>query len=463
MEALRIRGGTRLEGTVKASGAKNAITKMLVASLICDKKCIFTNVPNIEEVDTTLHLLEQLGMVYTWDKEVGRLEVQTKHLTSLDVTQRFSGANRIPILLLGALLGRTNEPITVPIVGGCKIGKRPIDFHIQALEHLGASFELIDNGDTKLYKAHAPKGLHGTKITLPFPSVGATENAMFAAIRAKGRTIIENAAIEPEVIDIIHFLQKLGVRITVSKDRTITIKESSLFYAVSHHVITDRIETASLAMAAISTKGSVFIEGAQQESLTGFLFLLREIGAHFTVKENGIFFSYIGPLKGGIHIETDVHPGFLTDWQQPVTVLLTQLDGHSIVHETLYENRFGYTETLRSMGADLQLFTECLGPTKCRFNGHNFKHSVSVKGPTSLKGRMISIPDLRAGFAYIMAALIAEDESLITNLHYLDRGYENLDMKLQQLGADITRIPLEDPAVAQLRALLERKDPVLSK
>jgi len=462
MKALRIRGGTPLEGVVKASGAKNAITKMLVASLICDKQCVFTNVPNIEEVDTTLHLLKQLGMVYTWDRPNGVLTVQTKELSSRHVVQRFSGANRIPILLLGALLGRTNEEVIVPIVGGCKIGKRPIDFHIKALEKLGAEFELVDNGDTKLYKAHAPKGLIGTTIDLPFPSVGATENAIFAAIRAKGKTTITNAAVEPEVFDIIHFLQKLGVRIALHKDRTIVIKESSTFYPIKHHVITDRIETASLAMAALSTGGSVYVKGAEQASLTSFLGALRDIGVHFIVHDDGIEFTKTEKLRGGLHIETDVHPGFLTDWQQPFVVLLTQAEGHCVIHETLYENRFGYTDTLKEMGADLQLFSECLGPTQCRFHGHNFMHSLSIKGPTPLRGRMIAIPDLRAGFAYVMAALIADDESIITNLHYLDRGYENIDGKLQMLGAEIERITLEDPAHQNLQDLLSRRTTVLS-
>lgn len=463
MEALRIRGGTPLEGIVKASGAKNAITKMLVASLICDKQCIFTNVPNIEEVDTTLHLLEQLGMVYSWDREAGLLEAQTKQLVSRRVVQRFSGANRIPILLLGALLGRTKQEVIVPIVGGCRIGKRPIDFHIYALEKLGAEFELIDDGETKLYKAHAPKGLIGTIIDLPFPSVGATENAIFAAIRAKGKTTITNAAIEPEVLDIIYFLQKLGVRIHLTKDRTIVIRETTTFYPVEHHVITDRIESASFAMAALSTGGSVYVKGAEQGPLTSFLGLLRDIGAHFIVHQDGIEFKRSERLTGGIHVETDVHPGFLTDWQQPFAVLLTQAEGHSVLHETLYENRFGYTETLRAMGADLQLYTECLGSTPCRYHGHNFLHSLSIRGPTPLIGRMIAIPDLRAGFAYVMAALIARDESIITNLHYLDRGYEKIDGKLQCLGAQVERITLEDPAHKKLQQLLSTREPILSK
>ncbi|NGX37413.1 MAG: UDP-N-acetylglucosamine 1-carboxyvinyltransferase 1 [Chlamydiae bacterium] len=439
---MKIRGGIPLEGSVKAAGAKNAITKLLVASLLSKKKCRFFNVPNIQEVEITVELCEEIGSEITWDRETGTLEIQTKELKTSYIPQRFSGANRVPILMIGALLGRTNEAIIIPTAGGCKIGPRPINFHIEALKKFGAHIEYREMRREGAYFAQAPQGLKGTLITLPFPSVGATENTILAATRAKGTTLIKNAAIEPEIIDLILFLQKLGVVIFVDVDRTIHIEETQEFHETEHTVITDRIEAASLGMAAIATQGRVFVEGAQHPHMIAFLNKLRKLGGGFDVKQNGIEFFYQGPLKGGLHIETDVHPGFLTDWQQPFVVLMTQAEGISIIHETIYENRFGYAATLKEMGADIELFTHCLGGKPCRFASQNFEHSIIIKGPTPLIGKKIHVPDLRAGFAYVLAALIAEDESIISGLHYIDRGYENLTGKLQVLGAQVERTAL---------------------
>ena len=443
MDILKIKGGRPLEGHVKAAGAKNAVTKLLVASLLSDKRCVFFNVPNILEVEVTVDLCREIGSIVHWDQKEGVIEIVTKHLKTTYIPQRFSGSNRIPILMIGALLGRTDEDIIVPTAGGCKIGPRPVDFHISAFEKLGATIEFRDMKKEGAYFARAHHGLRGTLIELPYPSVGATENTIMAACRAKGTTVIKNAATEPEIIDLVLFLQKLGVAIVVDVDRTIRIQAPSEFFEVEHTVVTDRIEAASLGMAAISTKGKVFVEGAQHGNMISFLNKLREIGAGFQVRNTGIEFFYRGPLKGGILLETDVHPGFLTDWQQPFVALLTQAEGHSIVHETVYENRFGYTETLREMGADIQLFSHCLGSVPCRFKSHNHYHSIVVKGPTPLISKDIAIPDLRAGFAYVLAALMAPDTSNISGAHYLDRGYENLVEKLASLGADITRETVE--------------------
>ncbi len=440
MDRLVIKGGVPLKGSVKAAGAKNAITKQLVASLLSDKRSIFYNVPNIAEVEITLDLCREVGSEVSWNRDEGVIEIITKELKSVYVPQRFSGSNRIPILMIGALLGRTNEDIIVPTAGGCKIGKRPIDFHIQALEKLGASIEYREMRKEGAYFAHAHNGLSGTVIQLPYPSVMATENTILAASRARGTTLIRNAAIEPEVMDLILFLQKMGVSIALEADRTIRIQETKQFFETEHRVLTDRVEAASLALAAISTKGRVFVEGANQIAMVTFLNKLREIGGGFEIKSDGIEFFYQGQLKGGLHLETDVHPGYLTDWQQPFVVLLTQAAGFSVVHETVYENRFGYTKALQAMGADIELFTACLGSKECRFAGHNFYHSAIIRGPTPLIGKEIEIPDLRAGFAYVLAALIAADESQISGVAYLDRGYENIVGKLGALGADIVRV-----------------------
>lgn len=447
MDSYKIIGGKPLEGVIKAAGAKNAISKMLVASLLSDKKCIFTNVPNISEVEMTVNLCKEIGMEVEWDRDSGHMEVITKEIKSSYVPLNFSGANRIPILMMGSLLGRTRENIIVPTVGGCKIGKRPVNFHIEALERLGAIVEYRTIKNERAYFAHAPEGMRGGIIEFTYPSVMATENAILAACRAKGRTTIRGAAIEPEVIDLILFLQKLGVVIYVDVDRTIYVQETTTFYEVEHKVLTDRIEAACFGMAAIATRGRVFVEGAQQPHMITFLNKLRQINGGFAVKDNGIEFFYQGGLKGGLHLQTDVHPGFLTDWQQPFVVLLTQAYGSSVVHETVYENRFGYVDTLLKMGAHVERFTQCLGDRPCRFASQNYQHSLIVKGPTEFRGLDIEVPDLRAGFAYVMAALLAPEESTLTGLPYLDRGYENLEGKLQSLGANIERINVPEPAI----------------
>lgn len=455
MDILKIKGGRPLEGKVKAAGAKNAITKLLVASLLSDKKAVFHNVPDIAEVDVTVDLCREIGSHVQWNRAEGILEIVTKELKTSYVPQRFSGSNRIPILMIGSLLGRTDEDIIVPTAGGCKIGKRPVDFHLSALEKLGAQIEYREMKKEGAYFARAHHGLKGAIIDLPFSSVGATENTLLAAVHAKGKTVIRNAAIEPEIMDLILFLQKLGVRIGIEADRTIHVHQAHQFCEVEHTVITDRIEAASLALAGISTKGRVFVEGTQHLPMISFLNKLHEVNAGFEVKKDGIEFFYKGPLNGGIHVETDVHPGFMTDWQQPFVVLLTQANGASVIHETVYENRFGYTETLKLMGADIEPFTQCLGNKPCRFASHNFLHSIVIKGPTPLLSKDIVIPDLRAGFAYVLAALIAPDVSHISGLHFLDRGYEHLVEKLSALGADITRIPPSNKSEAPIHPLLD--------
>ncbi len=454
METLKIKGGAPLEGRIKAAGAKNAVTKILVASLISDKRCILYNVPNIAEVEVTVELCREIGSEIVWDRKEGIIEIITKDLKALYIPQRFSGSNRIPILMIGALLGRTDEDIIVPTTGGCNIGKRPVDFHIEALEKLGAVIEYREMKKEGAYFARAHNGLKGTLIQLAYPSVGATENSILAAVRAKGSTVIKNAAMEPEIFDLILFLQKLGANICVDVDRTIRIEQTTQFYEVEHTVITDRIEAASFGMAAISTKGKVFVEGAQHQHMITFLNKLREIGGGFNVKNDGIEFFYKGPLKGGVHIETDVHPGFATDWQQPFVVLLTQASGFSTIHETVYENRFGYTETLNQMGARIELSTHCLGGKHCRYASQGYHHSLIVHGPTPLTAKEIIIPDLRAGFAYVMAGLLSQEETTISGLPYLDRGYENLTGKLQALGANVTRQPKENKNAKEKTALL---------
>ena len=426
----RICGGYKLQGTVTAGGAKNAIGKQLVASLLTDEPCILTNVPRITEISAILEMLADIGTTHEWLND-DTLMVQTATIVNTVVSQKYSGFNRIPILMLSPLLHRAGE-VTVPTVGGCRIGPRPVDFHIGALETMGAKIEVDDDR----YMATG-RELRGTTIRLPYPSVGATENTLIAATLARGTTVIENAAVEPEVIDTILFLQKMGALIQVDVDRRIIIEGVAKLHGATHRAMTDRIEVASFAAAAIATNGRITVRYAQQEHMISFLNNLRKVGGNFVVDQEGITFFRAHDELRGTHIETDVHPGFVTDWQQPFVVLLTQARGVSVVHETVYEDRFGYTQALRKMGADIDLSTSCLGNKFCRFLNRDHLHSCIVRGPTRLRGSSITIPDLRAGFAYIIAALVAEGVSEISGIRYIERGYANVPDKLQSIGASI--------------------------
>lgn len=435
-KTMEITGGVPLKGTIEVSGAKNAVNKLIVATLLTQDTCILQNVPNISEVDITLSLCEEVGLTYSWNKKEKTLMVQTQSITSNVISKKHSGANRVPILLIGAILSRTKKDITVPSVGGDAIGARPTHFHEQALTALGASLTI--NESSHSYVASAYNGLKGTHIHLPYPSVGATENTLLAATLAHGTTVIHNAAVEPEIFDLILFLQKMGAIIYTDSNRVIRIIGVKSLSGATHHIITDRLEVASYAMAALATKGHITILGAKQEHMLSFLNTFKRVGGDFTVTNTGItFFEGQNSCKN-IHLETDVFPGFSTDWQQPLVCLLTQIKGVSVIHETVYENRFGYVEILNKMGAAIETFTECLGGTPCRFKEKNHVHSIVVQGITKLSSTSIVIPDLRAGFAYVMAALIAEGTSSLTNLDYLYRGYENIDKKLHSLGAQVT-------------------------
>lgn len=426
-----INGGIPLHGKVKVSGAKNSATKLLVASLLTDKKCTLYNSPNkISDLIVTNEICESVGSRIKIEND--KLSVITEKITNSHISEILGNKNRIAILLAGPLLLRTGKA-EIPIPGGCKIGSRPVNFHIDSLEKLNCNVEVKDG-----YFILQTDGLRGSNIRLDYPSVGATENILIASTLAKGKTILTNAAIEPEIIDLIKFLQKMGAIIEISTDRKITIEGVDELSGAEHYVIPDRNQAASFACAGLASKGDIFIENAIQENLITFLNTVRRIGGKFEVKDNGIRFYYEKEMKS-IPIETNVHPGFMTDWQQPFVILLTQAKGISIVHETVYEERFGYVSELQKMGAEIELYDTCLGGLQCRFANTHYFHSAVIKGPTPLHSAEINVPDLRAGFSYLIAGVIAKGESVVNGAIYIDRGYEEIDVKLRALGADIKR------------------------
>ncbi len=432
MGFYEIEGGKPLQGHIRVSGAKNAATKQIVASILTDEECVLRNVPRIGDTKVTLDICNSIGLKFSWDSQNDTtLTLHTPTVATPEVPVAFSGLNRIPILLLGPLLHRYGKAV-IPMLGGCNIGERPVDFHIQALEMLGAQIVFEDDR----YYAKADQ-LHGAIIQLPYPSVGATENILLSAVLAKGTTFIKNAAIEPEILDLVMMLQKMGAIIFVDTDRTIVVEGVSKLHAARHTVINDRIEAASFAIAAVITGGDVTIEGAEQAHMLTFLNKLRQVGGGFEILDQGIRFFHPGtPLKP-IALETDVHPGFMTDWQQPFVMLMTQIDGLSVLHETVYESRFGYTEDLKRMGAEIQLYKQCLGEKACRFKNRDYEHSCVVKGATPLRAADITIPDLRAGFSYLIAAAVADGVSNVRGIQYVERGYSNILQKFQELNANM--------------------------
>ncbi len=427
-----VNGGNPLQGSIRISGAKNAASKLIIASLLTDEPVHITNCPiSIGEIIVTRKIIESLGAKFNkfQDNEV---IVQTKKIHDISFSASLGLINRIGVLTAGPLLLRSGEA-KIPKPGGDQIGSRPIDFHLDALIKLGTTIK--EHKDFYLLKA---KRLIGTDITLPFPSVGATENIIITASLAIGKTTIHNAAIEPEIMDLIMLLQKMGAVIDVRTNRSIIITGVEKLHGAEHSVIPDRLEAASFACAAIASKGDVTIYDARHADMITFLNTIRLIGAEYEVLKDGIRFFYKGELKP-ISIETDVHPGFMTDWQPPMTILLTQANGISTLHETVYENRFGYIKELNKMGAAIELTNDCLG-LSCRFNGTNYYHSAVIKGKTPLKSAEINVPDIRAGFSYLVAAILAKGESLVNGIHYIDRGYEKIDQKMRKLGVDIKRV-----------------------
>jgi UDP-N-acetylglucosamine 1-carboxyvinyltransferase len=427
-----ITGGTPLHGEAVISGAKNAVTKMVIASLLTKEQCLLQNVPLLGDLDLTMKMCEDIGaQTYLEDHT---LSIYTPEIRQASVSSEIGGLNRLAVMVIGPLLHRCGE-VSIPRPGGDRIGPRPIDFHLSGLQQMGASIVERDG----YYYCTSPYGLHGATIRLPFPSVMATENFLITASLARGVTIIENAATEPEIIDLIKLLQKMGAIIELKVDRRIVIEGVDELHGARHTLLSDRNEAVSLAIATYLTRGDVYLRRAQQDTLLTFLNTLSKMKLRFEIDDEGIRFIGQGAQPPAIALETDVHPGFMTDWQQPFTILLTQANGMSVVHETIYEDRFGYTHALQRMGAHIGLYTKCLGEVPCRFREKQFAHSCVVRGPTPLHGTHLDIPDIRAGCSYILAALCAEGSSEVYGIEHIERGYEHLDEKLRNLGAKIER------------------------
>lgn len=432
-QQIIVEGGRKIQGTAQISGSKNVVSKMIIASLLTSEQCIIENVPIISDIEPTLELCTKVGSKMEINKKLHLYKIKTAKINSSFVPE-LSRKNRISILAIGPLLYRTGQA-EVPVLGGCPIGHRPVNLHIEALNKLGARIERRENS----YYAEV-KQLQGAHIDLSYPSVGATENILLSSVCAKGTTRVNNIAIEPEVLSLIDMLRKMGAHIKCNpKKRRLEVKGVKYLKGVKVCVPPDRNEMVSFACAALATGGEIFIPEANTQLIGQFIQKVKKLGVKVVLDKKGVLFSGKPPFLP-VNIQTAPHPSFMTDWQQPFCVLLTQAKGTSIIHETVYEDRFGYTKELNRMGAKITVSDECLGFKPCRFYEQTFLHSASVTGPTPLLGTVLNIPDLRAGMAHLIAALLAQGKSTLTGVEHLDRGYEAIEKRLRALGAKIKRV-----------------------
>jgi len=418
MDKLIVQGPVRLNGEVTVSSAKNATLPILIATLLCPFKIPFTRVPDLMDVRTILKLLQSFGVQVHKDDHNFQIDAST--ILNQHADYSLVKTMRASVLVLGPLLARFKQA-TVSLPGGCAIGARPVDIHLMGLEKMGAEIE-IENGYIKAKTA----GLKGAHIVLPFPSVGATENLMMAAALAEGETVIENAAQEPEIDDLAHFLNQIGVPVTGAGTSRITIKGVHLNdlkrITIPYQIIGDRIEAATFIIAGLMTNGDVKVLGFNPEHLTFVLETLKKMGAHIDQLSNGVHVKPSGHLKG-VMIETAPYPGFPTDVQAQMMSLLSISHGQSIISETIFENRFMHVPELNRMGAKINL------------KGN----AALIEGVEKLSGAPVMCTDLRASAALILCALVAQGETHISRIYHLDRGYEKIDEKLTKLGGKIQR------------------------
>ncbi|HDC5459738.1 TPA: UDP-N-acetylglucosamine 1-carboxyvinyltransferase [Staphylococcus aureus] len=419
MDKIVIKGGNKLTGEVKVEGAKNAVLPILTASLLAsDKPSKLVNVPALSDVETINNVLTTLNADVTYKKDENAVVVDATKTLNEEAPYEYVSKMRASILVMGPLLARLGHAI-VALPGGCAIGSRPIEQHIKGFEALGAEIHL-ENGN--IY-ANAKDGLKGTSIHLDFPSVGATQNIIMAASLAKGKTLIENAAKEPEIVDLANYINEMGGRITGAGTDTITINGVESLHGVEHAIIPDRIEAGTLLIAGAITRGDIFVRDAIKEHMASLVYKLEEMGVELDYQEDGIRVRAEGELQP-VDIKTLPHPGFPTDMQSQMMALLLTANGHKVVTETVFENRFMHVAEFKRMNANINV------------EGR----SAKLEGKSQLQGAQVKATDLRAAAALILAGLVADGKTSVTELTRLDRGYVDLHGKLKQLGADIERI-----------------------
>ena len=419
MDRIRIHGGRALAGEVLISGAKNAALPALAAALLTDQPLRLTNVPNVRDVITMFRVLEHLGGHAS--VEGGICTVQMPRIVEPEAPYDLVRRMRASVLVLGPLLARTGRA-RVSLPGGCAIGERPINLHLEGLSRLGAEVDLVHG-----YITARSRRLHGADITFAARTVTGTENLMMAASLAEGRTVLRNCAMEPEIGDLAALLNSMGARISGAGTDTIAIEGVETMQGASHRIMPDRIEAGTFLIAGAITRGAVTVSGCVPEHLAALTEVMKRSGVPLAIGDDTIATSPWNRLTG-CDITTAPYPGFATDLQAQTMALMTQAHGRSIIAENIFENRFMHTGELRRMGADITL------------DGH----SAIVRGPTALSGAPLMATDLRASASLIIAALVAEGTSVVNRVYHIDRGYERIEEKLRALGASIERLHGED-------------------
>ncbi len=413
MNILKVQGGKELEGRVKISGAKNSAVALLPATLLCDESVNLLNVPDISDTVALFDILSYLGAKITNLGEES-YKIDVSNIENKPITDEMSNKLRASYYFMGALLGKYKKAV-VSYPGGCSIGSRPIDLHLKGFESLGAKIKYEENNIII-----SAEELKGSNIYLDFASVGATINIMLTAVKAEGTTIIDNAAREPEIVNIAMFLNSMGAKITGAGTSTIRIKGVKNMHSSVHEVIPDRIEAGTYIMIGACACKSLVVENIIPEHLEALTQKLIEMGVDLKIEDDSIYISNKNKLKA-VKIKTQVYPGFPTDMQQVMSALMTRAEGKSVIEETIFENRFQNLYELRKMGANIEVSGN---------KGYIF-------GPTKLRGKTVNATDLRAGASLVLAALIAEGTTTINNADYILRGYEHITEKLTSLGAKI--------------------------
>ncbi|MBF0842938.1 MULTISPECIES: UDP-N-acetylglucosamine 1-carboxyvinyltransferase [Mammaliicoccus] len=419
MDKIVVKGGKRLEGTVVVEGAKNAVLPILTATLLpSEGQSVLTNVPKLSDVDTINNVLTHLNAEIEYEADNNTVKVDSSNPLKIEAPYEYVSKMRASILVMGPLLAREGHA-RVALPGGCAIGSRPIEQHLKGFEALGAEIEL-HNG---FIEATTPNGLKGSKIYLDFPSVGATQNIMMAAVLADGKTEIQNVAREPEIVDLANYLNEMGAQVHGAGTDTIKIIGVDHLVGAEHSIIPDRIEAGTFMIAGAITRGNINVIGAIREHMSSLVSKLEEAGVQITEIKDGLNIQVPGEIKA-IDVKTMPHPGFPTDMQSQIMALLLTANGTSKITETVFENRFMHVEEFKRMNADIFI------------NGR----SAMITGHDDLQGADVKATDLRAGAALILAGLVSEGYTNVTELKHLDRGYVDFHGKLKTLGADVERI-----------------------
>lgn len=420
VEAFKVTGGKEISGVLEVEGAKNAALPIMIATLIEKGTYVLKNVPNLMDIRTLVKLLESLGL------KIEKLDNHTYKIVNEGLTNLVAGYElvkkmRASFLVMGAMLAHEKRA-KVSLPGGCAIGARPVDLHLKGFESLGVKLN-IDHG----YVDAVADELKGGVIVLDFPSVGATENIVMAAVKAKGTTILENAAREPEIEDLCNFLNDMGAKISGVGTSKLVIEGVEKLYPCEHTIIPDRIVAGTFIIASVMFDGKIEVRGVVKEHLGSFLMKLDEMGVKFQIDGNNLkVLSKLSDLKP-VKVTTMPHPGFPTDLQSPIMTLMCLINGTSEVKETVFENRFMHVPELNRMGAKIDINS----------------NAATINGVDNFSSAEVMASDLRAGACLILAALKAEGVSIVNRIYHVDRGYENLELKLKELGADIERIKTE--------------------